>query len=88
MLVDLATPPPLSCTGLGTERLFRIRSDWLRSTPVNEIDDRHGLAHDVKQWKFIVHAQHEGGVALYIQSEEDVGHAMPMVQQARGLTYM
>ena len=52
----------------------------------NEIEDGSGFAKDASQWKFIVNAEHEGGVYLSIESESDIEKAMPMIRLARELS--
>ena len=47
-----------------------------------EIDDPLGRAEDATQWSFFFYAQHEGGVALSIESVEEVDYAISIVQQA------
>jgi predicted transport protein len=48
----------------------------------NEVDDPTGIARDATEWKFLVHAQHEGGVSLSISGVEDIDRALPMIRQA------
>ena len=48
----------------------------------NEIDDASGLAEDATQWKFFVHAKHEGGVSLNVGDAEAIASAAPLIRQA------
>ena len=48
----------------------------------NEIDDPSGLAEDATQWKFLVHAQHQGGVSASISDIAALDRAIPLVRQA------
>jgi uncharacterized protein with ParB-like and HNH nuclease domain/predicted transport protein len=49
----------------------------------NEIDDASGLAQDATQWKFFVHARHEGGVSLSIGDAGQIDSVIPLISQAR-----
>jgi len=48
----------------------------------NEIDCSSEIAEDATQWKFFFHAKYEGGVALRINSVEDIESSMPIIRQA------
>lgn len=48
----------------------------------NEIEDEFGLARDTSQWKFLVNAEHEGGVHLIIREVGDIERALPILRQA------
>jgi uncharacterized protein with ParB-like and HNH nuclease domain/predicted transport protein len=52
----------------------------------NEIDDPSGLAQDATQFKFFVHAQHEGGVSLSVADIGAVESALPLIRQAQAAT--
>lgn len=40
------------------------------------------FAGDRSEWKFMVNAQHSGGVRLSVTSQEEVRAAVPIIQQA------
>jgi hypothetical protein len=40
------------------------------------------FAGDRSEWKFIVNAQHSGGVLLSVTSQEEVRAAVPIIRQA------
>jgi predicted transport protein len=48
----------------------------------NEIDDPSGLAQDATQWKFFIHARHEGGVSLNLGEAAAIERALPLIRQA------
>jgi predicted transport protein len=48
----------------------------------NEIDDPSGIAHDATQWKFFIHARHEGGVRLRVDNPVAIEDALPLIRQA------
>jgi len=48
----------------------------------NEIDDTSGLARDAAQWKFFIHARHEGGVSLSVNDAGSIESAVPIIRQA------
>jgi predicted transport protein len=48
----------------------------------NEIDDPSGLAQDAAQWKFLIYAQHEGGVSVNVGEAASIESALPLVRQA------
>ena len=48
----------------------------------NEIDDPLGIAHDATQWKFFIHARHEGGVRLRVDNAAAIDDALPLIRQA------
>ncbi|MBT7061979.1 MAG: DUF262 domain-containing protein [Lentisphaerae bacterium] len=48
----------------------------------NEIDDPHDIAQDATQWKFFFHAKYGGGVLVSVAEEDDIPHALPLIQQA------
>jgi predicted transport protein len=52
----------------------------------NEIEDPSGLARDATEWKFIVNAQHEGGVSLSITDADAIEGALPLIRQARAVS--
>jgi hypothetical protein len=43
----------------------------------NEIDDPHEIAEDATQWKFFVHAQHQGGVSISVDDSGVIEMALP-----------
>jgi predicted transport protein len=48
----------------------------------NEIDDTSGLAQDATQWKFFIHARHEGGVSLRVGDAAEIDSVLPLIRQA------
>jgi predicted transport protein len=60
----------------------RYRLTLLLALDFNEIDDPSGLAEDATQWKFFVHARHEGGVALNVSNATVIESAVPIIRQA------
>jgi predicted transport protein len=48
----------------------------------NEIDDPSGLAQDATQWKFLIYAQHEGGVLINVGEATAIESALPLIRQA------
>jgi predicted transport protein len=61
----------------------RYRLSLLLPLDFKEVHDPASLAQDATQWKFIVHAKHEGGVFLTVGSDEEIDASIPIVQQAR-----
>jgi hypothetical protein len=49
--------------------------------PLDFLDDPSGIAHDATQWKFFIHARHEGGVRLRIDNAVAVNDALPLIRQ-------
>jgi predicted transport protein len=52
----------------------------------NEIDDPSGLAQDATQWKFFIHAKHDGGVSLSIEDIDTIAKAVPLIRQAHAVS--
>ena len=52
----------------------------------NEVDDPPDLAQDATQWKFFVHAKHEGGVSLRVSDENAIATSMPIIRQAHAIS--
>jgi predicted transport protein len=48
----------------------------------HEIEDPSGLAQDATQWKFFIHARHEGGVSLRVGDVAAIDTALPLIRQA------
>jgi predicted transport protein len=48
----------------------------------NEIDDPLGVAQDATQWKFLIYAQHEGGVSVNVGEATSIESALPLIRQA------
>jgi predicted transport protein len=48
----------------------------------SELQSPPSFAGDRSEWKFIVNAQHSGGVLLSVTSPEEVQSALPIIQQA------
>jgi uncharacterized protein with ParB-like and HNH nuclease domain/predicted transport protein len=48
----------------------------------NEIEDANGIAVDSTQWKFFVGSKYDGGVAVDVRDDKDVGQAIPLIKQA------
>jgi predicted transport protein len=88
-LLELAEPNSVSYHG---PNFFlevlprRYRLVLLLPLDFNEIDDQSGLARDATEWKFIVHAQHEGGVSLSITSFDEIDRALPLIRQASAVS--
>ena len=49
---------------------------------VNEVEDVNGMAMDATQWKFFVGSKYDGGVAVNVRDDTDVGQAMALIRQA------
>lgn len=64
----------------------KTRLTLLLAADFNEIDDADGIAEDASRWKFLVHAEYQGGVIVPVRSVEDVDRAMPLVRHAHALT--
>lgn len=82
---ELAEPNSISYYGPGffLEVLpRRHRLVILLALDFNEIEDPSGLAQDTTQFKFIVHAQHEGGVLLRLADVAAIESALPLIRQA------
>jgi uncharacterized protein with ParB-like and HNH nuclease domain/predicted transport protein len=60
----------------------RRRLTLLLALDFNEIEDPLGLAQDATEVKFIVHAQHEGGVFLRVGDKDAIASALPLIRQA------
>ena len=48
----------------------------------NELDDPNDIARDAAQLKFLVNAEHDGGVFIRINTGELVQHAIPFIREA------
>ncbi len=84
-VLELAEPNSVSYHGPAffLEVLPRRYSlNLLLALDFNEIDDPSGLAQDATQWKFLVHARHEGGVSLTVGNADAIESALPLIRQA------
>lgn len=61
------------------------RINLLLAIEFGEVADANGVAKDTSQRKFFVNAQHEGGVSIRIESQEDIDAAMPIIRQSHAL---
>ena len=48
----------------------------------NEVDDPDGIADDAKNWTLIPHANHEGGITIYLKDDRDIDNAVPIIRQS------
>ena len=84
-VLELAEPNSVSyhSPGFFLEVLPRRYSlTLLLALDFNEIDDSSGLAQDAAQWKFFVHARHQGGVSLNVNDTGTIESAVPLIRQA------
>ena len=84
-ILELAEPKSVSYHGpvFFLEVLPRRYSlTLLLALDFNEVDDPSGLAQDATQWKFFIHARHEGGVFLSVRDFAAIESALPLIRQA------
>ncbi|MDE2805352.1 MAG: DUF262 domain-containing protein [Gemmatimonadota bacterium] len=58
----------------------------LLSPDVAEMEDDQGMVKDATQWKYFRGSRYRGGVAVYVDTEEDVDRSMALVRQALVMT--
>ena len=69
--------------GFFVEVLPRVSRLLLLLAPeFNEVEDVNRIAMDAMQWKFFVGSKYDGGVAVNVRDDKDVGRAMPLIRQA------
>jgi predicted transport protein len=84
-IIELAEPKSVSYhdPGFFLEVLpRRYTLTLLLSLDFNEVDDPSGIAQDATQWKFFIHARHEGGVSLGVGDTAAIESALPLIRQA------